>query len=359
MAFESILITGGAGFVGSSLAIRFKGLFPQATVTAFDNLHRRGSELNLPRLQEAGIRFRHGDIRSTEDIEQLDDFDVLIDCAAEPSVQAGVGESPRYVLNNNLVGTIHCLEAARVRKARFVLLSTSRVYPMAALNRLPFVEDQTRFRWDEAGSLPGFSRQGVAEDFPLAGARSFYGASKLASELLLQEYVFGTGMQAVVNRCGILAGPWQMGKVDQGVITLWVAHHYFQRPLRYTGYGGSGKQVRDLLHVDDLFDLLVIQLRTPSVWDGRTYNIGGGSDISVSLCELTELCAAETGRRLSIAGTAETSSVDLRIYLSDCRKAANELGWRPSRNAQTIVRDIHHWIDENRACLEKILCKAA
>ena len=359
MAFESILITGGAGFVGSSLAIRFKSLFPAVTLTAFDNLHRRGSELNVPRLQEAGVRFHHGDIRCAEDFEHVDDFDVLIDCAAEPSVQAGVGESPRYVLNNNLVGTIHCLEAARVRKARFVLLSTSRVYPMEALNRLPYREEETRFRWNAAGALPGFSEQGIAETFPLTGARSFYGASKLASELLLQEYVYGTQMQAVINRCGILAGPWQMGKVDQGVITLWVAHHYFGQPLRYMGYGGSGKQVRDLLHVDDLFDLLVVQLQTPSVWDGRIYNIGGGNEVSTSLCELTELCAAETGCRLSIGQVPETSSVDLRIYVSDTRKAVADLAWRPSRNVQTIVRDIHRWIDENRTCLEKILCKSA
>ena len=355
MAFESILITGGAGFVGSSLAVRFKSLFPAVTVTAFDNLHRRGSELNLPRLQAAGVRFQHGDIRCREDSEQLDDFDVLIDCAAEPSVQAGVGSSPRYVLNNNLVGTMHCLEAARLRKARFVLLSTSRVYPIDALNRLACCETPSRFRWIENYEVPGFSPQGIAEAFPLEGARSFYGASKLASELLLQEYVFGCGMQAVVNRCGILSGPWQMGKVDQGVITLWVANHYFGRPLRYIGYGGQGKQVRDLLHVDDLFDLLVAQLQTASVWDGRIYNIGGGETVSLSLRELTELCAEETGQRVPVAAVPETSSVDLRIYLSDARKAAAELGWRPSRNAQTIVRDIHRWIDEHRTSLESIL----
>ena len=162
-------------------------------------------------------------------------------------------------------------------------------------------------------------------------------------------------MPAVINRCGILAGPWQMGKVDQGVITLWVAHHYFGRPLRYIGFGGRAKQVRDLLHVDDLFDLLVLQLAVPAVWDGRIYNIGGGNDVSVSLRELTELCAAETGRRLSVAAAPETSSVDLRIYLSDTRKAQAELGSAPSRNVPTILRDIHRWIDENRACLEDIL----
>ena len=341
--------------MGSSLAIRFKSLFPKVAVTALDNLHRRGSELNLSRLQEAGVRFRHGDIRCTEDLEHLPDFDLLIDCAAEPSVQAGVGESPRYVLNNNLVGTIHCLEAARRAKARFVLLSTSRVYPIEALNRLPFVEDETRFRWHDDGCQPGFSQQGISENFPLAGARSFYGASKLASELLLQEYVFGTEMPAVINRCGILAGPWQMGKVDQGVITLWVAHHCFGKPLRYMGFGGSGKQVRDVLHVDDLFDLLVVQLQTPAVWDGRIYNIGGGNEVSVSLGELSELCAAETGRRLSIARAPETSSVDLRIYVSDCRKAQRELDWRPVRGVESIVRDIRDWIEAHRERLAPIL----
>ncbi len=357
MNCESLLITGGAGFVGSSLAIRFKNLYPSATVTAFDNLHRRGSELNLPRLREAGVKFQHGDIRCVEDYQQLGDFDLLIDCAAEPSVQAGVGGSPQYVLNNNLVGTMYCLEAARVRNARFVLLSTSRVYPMSTLNRLAWREESDRFCWAGDDGLPGYSPRGIAEQFPLEGARSFYGASKLACELLLQEYVYGTGMRAVINRCGVLAGPWQMGKVDQGVITLWIANHYFRRPLRYIGYGGTGKQVRDILHVDDLFDLLVIQLRTPAVWDGRIYNIGGGNEVSVSLKELTELCAAETGQRISIAPVPETSSVDLRIYISDSCKAEAELGWRPSRSPQTIVHDIHHWLDEHRAELENIFCQ--
>jgi CDP-paratose 2-epimerase len=356
METENVLITGGAGFVGSSLAVRFKELSPAPTVTAFDNLHRRGSELNVPRLQEAGVKFQHGDIRCTEDYEQLPDFDLLIDCAAEPSVQAGVGGSPRYVLNNNLVGTMHCLEAARLRNARFVLLSTSRVYPMSALNRLEWQEEESRFGWTGKDGLPGYSPRGIAEEFPLEGPRSFYGASKLACELLLQEYVYGTGMRAVINRCGVLAGPWQMGKVDQGVITLWVASHYFCRPLRYVGYGGTGKQVRDILHIDDLFDLLVTQLRTPDVWNGRIYNIGGGNEVSISLKELTELCAAETGQRIPIAAVAETSSVDLRIYISDSQKATTELGWRPTRSPQTIVHDIHHWLDEHRSELERVFC---
>ena len=126
-------------------------------------------------------------------------------------------------------------------------------------------------------------REGVAEAFPLNGPRSFYGASKLSSELLIAEYVHSYGLKALINRCGVLAGPWQMGKVDQGVVTLWVARHYFRRSLSYCGFGGHGKQVRDVLHVDDLSDLIWKQLQSVNDWDGEVYNVGGGRENSTSL----------------------------------------------------------------------------
>lgn len=355
MMFKNILITGGAGFVGSSLAILFKQAFDGVTVTAFDNLHRRGSELSLPRLKAAGVKFYHGDIRCREDLEALPDFDLLIDCAAEPSVQAGAGGSPSYVLNNNLTGAINCMEAARLSRAAFVFLSTSRVYPISALNSLPYREDATRFRWEDAPDVPGFSAQGVAELFPMDGARSFYGAGKLAAEMVLQEYVYNTGMKAIINRCGILAGPWQMGKVDQGVITLWVARHYFQKPLQYIGFGGQGKQVRDMLHVNDLFELLLLQMKMPEKWNGSVYNVGGGPDVSLSLLELTSLCTAVTGCRINIAPVFDTSNVDVRIYITDNRKVCEDFGWEPVHGAQDIVRDIYSWIDACHDQLETIL----
>jgi len=222
-------------------------------VTVLDNLSRRGSELSLPRLRAAGVEFHHGDIRFVEDFSSLPPYDVLIDCSAEPSVQAGLAGSPRSVLDTNLIGTINCLEAARTRGAAFLFLSTSRVYPIEGLNGLPFTETDTRFCWDGEARISGFSELGIAESFALDGARSFYGTSKLAAELLIKEYVFSYGTRALVSRCGVIAGPWRMGRVDQGVISLWVARHYFGRPLSYTGFGGQGKQVRDILHVRDLF----------------------------------------------------------------------------------------------------------
>jgi CDP-paratose 2-epimerase len=348
MIFKSILITGGAGFVGSNLAVKFKEAFPGVAVLALDNLHRRGSELTLPRLRRVGVEFVHGDVRSAEDLDALPAYDVLVDCAAEPSVQAGAA-SPRFVLNNNLGGTLQCFEAARARRAAVMFLSTSRVYPLSALNALPFEEGATRFRWTGGHETTGFSAEhGVAETFPLDGPRSFYGASKLAAEFVLQEYAYETGMPAIINRCGVLAGPWQMGKVDQGVVALWVARHYFQKPLQYIGFGGGGKQVRDVLHIDDLFDLVVLQMKSLDQWDGRVFNVGGGLQTSVSLVELTAACQAVVGRHIPIASNPETRAADVRIYASDARQVRRAFGWAPARNVEQIVRDIYQWLDAER-----------
>ena len=355
MQFDSLLITGGAGFVGSNLAVLIKEQFPRVTVTAIDNLKRRGSELNLVRLRDAEIDFIHCDIRCVEDLEILPDFDLLIDCSAEPSVQAGVTGSPVYVTNTNLNGTINCLEAARKQGAALLFLSTSRVYPIGLLNQIPFREDETRYHWEPHTGETGCSQHGISEAFPLEGARSFYGASKLAGELLIQEYVHSYQMKALILRCGILAGPWQMGRVDQGVITLWVAAHTFKKPLQYIGFGGNGKQVRDLLHIEDLADLFVTMSQSQAHWDGRVYNVGGGADVSVSLLELTQICESITGQRTTILPAPQTSSVDLRIYLTDTAKVRQDFDWRPTRRTEDVVKDIHQWINQYRQTLGPIL----
>src|SRR5262249_38746594 len=146
---------------------------------------------------------------------------------------AGYGDdSPRYVLDANLNGLINCLEFARKRAADLIFLSTSRVYPIHSLNALRVSEEETRFTLLDDQETPGASRFGIAEEFPLAGERSIYGATKLCGELLIQEYMAAYAMRTVINRCGVIAGPWQMGKVDQGVFSLWVAAHVFERPLR-------------------------------------------------------------------------------------------------------------------------------
>jgi CDP-paratose 2-epimerase len=353
--FTRILITGGAGFVGSNIATMLRQGFANVAVTALDNLRRRGSELNLSRLAEHGVKFVHGDIRCREDIDECPAFDLLIDCSAEPSVQAGVSGSPMGVIQHNLTGTINCIEAARTRGAAFLFLSTSRVYPIEPINAIPFREDATRFRWDLGKPVAGVTEDGVTEQFTLDGARSPYGATKLAVELLLCEYSWLYKMPVLINRCGVLAGPWQMGKVDQGVVTLWVASHLFKRSLKYIGFGGHGKQVRDLLHIEDLYELIVKQLSDTAKWDARPYNVGGGLNVSASLAELTRLCRDATGNTITIDSDSRTSPVDVRIYLTDSSRVSADFAWRPRKSVSDIVTDIAAWARQHESALRKVL----
>ncbi len=350
-----VLVTGGAGFVGSNVALYLKRERPRWNVLCLDNLKRRGSELNLERLKEAEIEFIHGDIRSKEDLNIEKKIDLIVECSAEPSVLAGFGSSPEYVLNTNLVGTINCLELARRDKADFIFLSTSRVYPVVNLEKLSYKEESTRFVLNSEQPFVGASEEGINTEFPLDGWRSMYGAAKLASELIIQEYIAMYGIRAVINRCGVIAGPWQMGKVDQGVFSLWMLHHYFKTTLQYIGFNGSGKQVRDLLHVDDLSKLVLKELEILPQINGKTFNAGGGKDISLSLQETTELCEEITGNKLKINLIPETRPADIPIYISDNRKITEATGWSPQKDAREILRDIFEWIRENEQRVQQVL----
>ena len=342
-----LLITGGAGFIGSNLALFLKERHPAWTIVALDNLSRRGSSLNVSRLQKAGIQFVRGDIRRPKDFEKVGSITAMLECSAEPSVLSGIStDTPNFIIDNNLTGSVHCLNFAAKHHADFIFLSTSRIYPIDSLEALPYRETKTRFEW---------KTRGIAETFPLEGHRSFYGATKLCSELLTAEYRQFSGIRTLINRCGVVAGPWQMGKVDQGVAALWVARHFWKKPLSYIGYGGQGKQVRDLLHISDLCELIDLQLANMAKLNGQTFNVGGGRGVSLSLLELTELCQKITGNKIKISKTRQNRPADLRIYLTDNTKVTAKTGWKPRRNAETIVEDIHWWICENHRVLEGIL----
>jgi CDP-paratose 2-epimerase len=346
-----VLVTGGAGFIGASLSVGLSARHPDWEVIALDNLRRRGSELNLPRLREAGVGFVHGDVRELNDLLEVGPIDAIVECSAEPSVLAGVDGSPDYVIQANLLGAYNCLELARRRGSQFVFLSTSRVYPVAALESLEHVERDTRFELADEQRLPGASSLGISESFPLDGARTLYGATKLSAELLVAEYAASYGLQAVVDRCGVIAGPWQMGKVDQGVFTYWMLAHHFQRPLAYIGFGGTGKQVRDLLHVEDLLDLVDEQLGDPDRWAGATVNVGGGRAFSLSLLETTDLCREITGRIVDVRPSGEDRPGDIPIYISDCTRLHEMTDWRARRGPAEVLADIHAWIVEHEAAL--------
>jgi CDP-paratose 2-epimerase len=352
---RSILVTGGAGFVGSNLCIQLKQNYPGYTVIAFDNLKRRGSELNLTRLRDHDVRFIHGDIRNPEDFLDIDSIDIIIDASADPSVLSGINTPVLPLVNSNLVGTINCIELAQKHNALFIFLSTSRVYPIKPLESCRFTELDTRFEWTNDQEIRGVSSKGITEEFTLEGSRSFYGTSKLCSELLLSEYHELKGLKTIINRCGVISGPWQMGKVDQGVLVLWLARHFFKGELSYIGYGGTGKQMRDVLHVDDLYSLVDHQIHNSLLYNGRVINAGGGAEVSFSLQELTALCREVTGNKIKINKVEENRVADIRIYVSDCSKLQNLSGWAPKKNVASVVSDTFLWMRENEGILKKIL----
>ena len=351
---KKILITGGAGFVGTNTAIGLKEKHPDFEIISLDNLKRRGSELNIERLRSKEIRFLQGDVRNYEDLLSVGDIDTIIECSAEPSVLAGYGESPRYLINTNLTGAFNCLELARERKADFVFISTSRVYPIDKVNQIDFIEDATRFSFSEEQDMRGLSARGIGEGFSKEGVRTLYGASKLAAELLLEEYIFAYGVKGVINRCGVIAGPWQMGKVDQGFVALWVAAHHYKNNLKYIGFNGEGKQVRDILHVQDVVDLIDREIEEINKVNGKIFNVGGGMNNSVSLNEMTSLCQNITGNTIDIGAEMDTRKGDIRVYITDNSKVHDSIGWEPKRTVNDIVSDTYKWISENDSALHSI-----
>ena len=350
-----IVVTGGAGFVGSTICLQLKNNYPSYDIVAFDNLKRRGSELNLADFQKRGIPFFHGDIRNNEDLSALGNFDVLIEASAEPSVTAGLDSDPTYVINNNLYGSINCFNACLKNNAKLIFLSTSRVYPIETIEKANYIEESTRFSFDVNQTQTGISNKGISEKLSLEGARSFYGTTKLSSEMFIQEYAAFYGLKAAITRFGVIAGPRQMGKTDQGVVTLWMAKHYWNQSLKYIGYGGEGKQVRDLLHVDDVVKLIDLQIHQIEKFEGKIYNVGGGIENSASLLEMTSICEKITGNKIKIGSEVETRTADLRIYITDNSLIEKEIGWKPTKNVEQIFTDIFHWIKENENHLEPIL----
>ncbi|MFZ2655813.1 MAG: NAD-dependent epimerase/dehydratase family protein [Victivallales bacterium] len=345
---EKILITGGAGFVGSNIAIALKTHMSGFDVIVLDNLYRKGSSLNLPRLERNGVKFIRGDVRNPQDLVKAGKIDFLIECSAEPSVLAGKDGDTDYLVQTNLYGAINCAEYCRKNNAGMIFLSTSRVYPIDPLTSCNLVEKPARFELSDNQDIAGLSSKGVSEEFPMAGARSIYGATKYAAEIMLEEYRQAFSIPIVINRCGVIAGPWQFGKVDQGIAVFWLASHMFEKPLKYIGFGGTGKQVRDMMHIDDLISLILLQLENPAKFAKGVWNAGGGRDISVSLVELTGICQKVTGKSFDIGSDPQTRYADIPVYISNTGKISSFCGWKAEKPVEKIIEDIHQWLVGNQ-----------
>lgn len=348
-----VLVTGGAGFVGSHIAIACREQL-DTHVIVIDNLHRSGSELNVPRLESAGITFFRGDIRDPEAIAETGPCDLLIECSAEPAVTAGMDGSPDYVVHTNLTGAVHCFEHARRHGAGVVFLSTSRVYPYEQLRMINYREGDSAFVLEANQKIRGVSADGIAEDFPLEGVRSYYGATKLAAEIMIAEYAHAADLPYVINRFGVIAGPWQFGKTDQGVAALWAARHVFGGQLSYIGFGGAGRQVRDFLHIDDAVRLIMMEIENLESLSGLCVNAGGGVRSSASLAQLTEMCRDITGHTIEIGGDPETRPADIPIYITDNSAITDATGWTPEHDVRRVLADTAEWMQNNKRLLGPI-----
>ena len=350
-----ILITGICGFVGSTLAASLLERTEGLSVYGIDNLMRPGSETNRARLRRLGVAFIHGDIRAASDFEAIPAVDWVIDAAANPSVLAGLqgGFSSRQLFEHNLGSLVNVLEYCKQHRAGLVLLSTSRVYSIPALAALPLLTDGNAFRLDGSAPLPrGVSKQGIALDFDTSPPISLYGSTKLACEIVALEYGKAFELPVWINRCGVLAGAGQFGTPDQGIFSYWINAHLRRRPLRYIGFDGSGKQVRDAFHPSDLAALVAAQMRTPRSNGQRIYVAGGGLDNARSLAQLTAWCDARFCPHTP-QSDPRPRAYDVPWVVMDSREAQRDFAWRIETGIEDVMDQIARHAQANADWLER------
>jgi CDP-paratose 2-epimerase len=332
---KTILVTGGAGFVGSNLVSSL--LRDGHRVTVLDSLVRRGSEQNLHwlRSQNSGglLRFIHGDVRNPENTRAAAmDADVIYHLAGQVAVTTSV-DDPRTDFEVNALGTFNMLEAARLsgRKPIFVFTSTNKVY--GGMEEVAVTEGPKNYSYRD---FP----YGIPESQPL-DFHSPYGCSKGAGDQYVNDYGRIYGLPTVVFRMSCIYGPRQFGNEDQG----WVAHFMIAtvkgEPI--TIYG-NGKQVRDVLFVDDLVRAFKLAHEKIQKTGGQTYNIGGGpGNILAVWSEFGELLASLKGEHVSIH-YGDWRPGDQPCYVSDIRKAYAHMGWKPEVDKVTGIRRLWEWV---------------
>jgi CDP-paratose 2-epimerase len=335
-----LLVTGAAGFAGANIIRHLLKLIPSVSIFGLDNFSRRGSELNIKELLDLKVKLLRCDIRSQSDVESIPKVDWIIDCAAIPSVLAGVdGQvSSRQLMEHNLLGTINLLEYCKRHKAGLILLSTSRVYSATQLAALPVEPSNNRFELKQSETV-GVSTSGISEDFPISAPLSLYGASKLASEALILEYGECFDFPVWINRCGVLAGAGQFGKADQGIFSYWIHSFREKNSLKYIGFNGTGYQVRDALHPKDLVPLLLRQMMEPDLEVPKIINLGGGIENSMSLRQLTAWCQ-ERFRENEVIASEEVRPMDAPWIVMDSKTAQNTWNWKVETKIEQILDEI-------------------
>lgn len=337
-----LLISGGCGFLGSNLAS--DAMLRGDEIVIFDNLYRNGSRANLEWLQKQGhFRFEHGDIRNSNDISRaIQAFkpDAIFHLAGQVAMTTSIAD-PRMDFEVNALGTLNLLEAVRkhAKDAAIIYSSTNKVY--GDLEQYNYVESALRYECIE--KPVGFDEKTQLE------FHSPYGCSKGTADQYMLDYARIFGLKTVVFRHSSMYGGRQFATYDQG----WVGW-FCQKALEIKNtvekniftISGSGKQVRDVLHAEDMKKLYLAALNNIEIAKGEAFNIGGGFDNSLSLLELFALLENIADVEMKFEKLPVRES-DQRVFIADLTKAQNLLNWEPEVSSKEGIKNMFEWVERN------------
>jgi CDP-paratose 2-epimerase len=327
----NIIVTGGCGFIGSNICEFLKK--KKFNVISVDNLSKNYSKINQKRLSKLKIRNYRLNIYKKNFLNLRFKAKFIIDCCADPSVESSRVNRVANI-NNNLITTLNVLEKAKRDKSKVIFLSTSRVYPVQDSYK-KFIKSKKNNFFDENSNI--------------VGAKTIYGYTKISSEMLINEFNYAFGLEYIINRCGLVTGPWQFGRVEQGLVSLWLWNHLNKKEnnLSYKGYGGSGKQIRDVLFIDDLKLLIFKQIKKFNKLKNNTFTVGGGYKNTINLIELTKICQQLTGNNIKIRKFKSTSIYDIPFYITSSKKLKKYCGWEPKVDLYAGIKQLKNWMKIN------------
>ncbi|MAH97826.1 MAG: 3-beta hydroxysteroid dehydrogenase [Euryarchaeota archaeon] len=334
-----IIVAGGCGFVGSNLSIFLKKYGHD--VISVDNLQRKGSILNLKRIKSNRIKNYKIDLSNSKKINLLPKTQLIIDCCAEPSVEASRIKFDS-VFNSNLISTKNLLIKCVNDDAKIIFISTSRVFSIKALNNLK-------------KNINKKVKKKIDMNFDISSPKSLYGYTKLASEDLIKEFSYNYNIKYIINRFGVISGPWQFGKVDQGFMSLFMWKFLNKKKLKFIGYGGSGKQERDVIHIDDFCKLINLQINSLKKIYNKSFTVGGGASNTVSLNDVYKICHKLTNFKPKIIRIKKTSIYDIPYYKTCNKEVYKTYKWKVSKNVKEILYDIFLWQKKNYKKLKKYI----
>ena len=336
-----ILITGGCGFVGTNIAIFLSN--KKYKISTLDNLSRKGSRYNLNLLKKYNIKNYNLNVVNYNKLKKLPKYNLIIDCCAEAAVEVSKKKIDS-VVNTNLIGTINILKKAKKDNSKIIFLSSSRVYPIEKMNKI--VNKKIIKKNIKINKM-------MNENDSIIGPKSIYGLTKLSSEMFIEEFAYAFGIKYLINRCGVISGPLQFGKQDQGFVSLWIWKHINKKNLTYIGYGGLGNQIRDVLHINDLCRLIDIQIIKFNKIYNRLFTVGGSKKSYTSLRKLTKICENVTKNKVKFIRVSKTSIYDIPYFVTDNKSVSRTYRWKPKKSINDIVNDTFIWLSNNKNNLKK------